>query len=349
MIKKTAICLALCTGLTLTYAAPSIKSTPLTLAPGASNDYVVDFVVDPTDTVTSGQFRIDIPADITVNSATSSNKQLFDCKAIGNKVVCILTADPQVGKLPATPGFLTISLTAGSKAGSYSPTMPAEAYGNVTPGTSSLGPIVVKSSTPPPVETKYTLTPSSTGTGTFNCTPAGKQAAGTAMTCTATPGTGFEIGTWGGACAATAKTATVCSFKMPAKNEAASVAFVKKQVTPPTTYTVTTDKNITNGSVTCNPPQGVAGTVAACTAKPNQGFKFERWTNCPGTAAGTTCRITLSDNVMDLSAVFSPIPSQPATPSTAAHPVPAVGILGLLAMLASLAGAASLVLRKKQA
>lgn len=334
-------------------AAPSLSLSPTTIEPGTPNPVVsLNYVAD--NNLSMGiKFTLNLPAGVTLDKVNSSGAP-FNCTKNSAGEIVVDGVDFTGAALKSTTGIcqLVFVVPAGST-GSIVPTKTFEEHSDLNSAEvavdTKLPSIQIKSSTPPPVETKYALVAKTDGNGSLSCMPAGDQAAGTAITCTANPSQGFEVAVWGDSCSGTAKTATVCNFKMPAQKALASVAFVKKQVTPPTTYTVTTDKNITNGSVTCNPSQGVAGTVAACTAAPKPGFRFERWTNCPGTAAGTTCQITLSDNVMDLSAVFSPIPSQPATPSTAAHPVPAVGILGLLAMLASLAGAASLVLRKKQA
>ena len=148
----------------------------------------------------------------------------------------------------------------------------------------------------------FKLTVTRSGSGTVASTPAGINCgsdcsevypAGTAVSLTATPATGYAFSAWSGACTG----AGTCSLSMAA---AKSVTATFKAL-PKYTLTV---KRSGSGTVTSS-PKGVtcgsdckeayfSGTAVTLTPVPATGYKFAGWSGaCTGT---TTCTITMSGN-----------------------------------------------------
>ena len=146
--------------------------------------------------------------------------------------------------------------------------------------------------------TCYALTRTHTGTGTdpvvspANSTgcSAGQYLAGAVVSLTATPGSGWTVGSWTGT-DNNASMSTTNTVTMPAAARTAIVNYV--QITH--TLTVAVDPA---GSGATNPAVGVhtyaPGAVAAVTATPAAGYKFDYWTGaCTG--AGS-CLVTMDAN-----------------------------------------------------
>ena len=87
--------------------------------------------------------------------------------------------------------------------------------------------------------------------------------------------------------------------------------------TTQTSYAVTIDSNIENGTVTANPTPATAGTEIVLTATPNKGYQFSSWTVTKeggGTVEVTNNIFTMPASNVIVSATFVTIP-QLATPT----------------------------------
>ena len=151
----------------------------------------------------------------------------------------------------------------------------------------------------------YTLTTSvtPTGGGTVTRSPnATSYAAGTVVTLTATPASGYQFTGWSGA--ATGTNATI-SVTMDA-NKAVTANFA---LIPIYTYTLTTSITPTGGGTVTRSPNATsyaAGTVVTLTATPASGYQFTGWS---GAATGTNATISVTmDANKAVTASFAAIP-----------------------------------------
>ncbi len=142
------------------------------------------------------------------------------------------------------------------------------------------------------VTATFTLNPTVTivpsAGGNITCTPT-TGAPGTVVNCNAAANGGFYFDAWsGGTCSGSN---TTCSFNLGTANVTVSGIF---SALPPGNYTVTTAFTA-NGSITCSPTSGVAGTPVSCTAIPAAGYQLSAWS---GTCSGNTspCTFTLNSN-----------------------------------------------------
>lgn len=152
-------------------------------------------------------------------------------------------------------------------------------------------PVTCGSVPPPPPPTAFTLSVTSAN-GTVAASPSqpsGGYAAGTLVSLTASPNSGYVFNGWTGACTGTG----TCSITMDA-NKTVTANFVP---TSTTRYSLTLS-GTTNGSISANPAQPTggypAGTVVAVAATPNSGYQLSGWTGaCSGTG---TCSVTMDAN-----------------------------------------------------
>ncbi len=137
--------------------------------------------------------------------------------------------------------------------------------------------------------TQYALTASVVG-GHGSVSPtSGSYAAGTVVTLTATPNTGYRVKAWNGTNndSSTSNTNTVTMNS----NKTVTVEF---ELIPATQYTLTTSVSpIGSGSI--NPSGGnyASGTEVTLTAYPDSGWEFDHW---GGAASGTNTSVTITMN-----------------------------------------------------
>jgi uncharacterized repeat protein (TIGR02543 family) len=129
--------------------------------------------------------------------------------------------------------------------------------------------------------------------------PGGTYDAGTVVTLTANPATGFQFSGWSGDLSGSTNPATITMDGN--KNVTATFTAL-----PPTQYTLTVN-TVGSGSVTLNPSGGTydAGTVVTLTAAPATGFQFSGWS---GDLSGATNPATITmDGNKNVTATFTAI------------------------------------------
>ena len=131
----------------------------------------------------------------------------------------------------------------------------------------------------------------------------------TSITLSATPNTGYVLGSWGGACNGTSETSP-CVLNMD------SAKTVSTTFNPaPTTYQLTVTKN---GAGTVTSVQTGINCGTTCTANfnsatqvtlksaPATGYAFGNWSGCDSVTAGGNCLVTMAAT-KSVSASFNPI------------------------------------------
>ena len=153
-----------------------------------------------------------------------------------------------------------------------------------------------------------------TGTAPFSCSTAtdcsGTYAAGTAVTLTATPATGYTVGAWSGS--GVACSGSTCQVTMSAARSI-SVSF-----TAVATPTYALGVTVTGSGTVTSSPAGIScgstctrsydqGTVVTLSAAPASGYSFTGWSGagCTGT---NTCVVTMSA-ARTVAATFTAIPA----------------------------------------
>jgi uncharacterized repeat protein (TIGR02543 family) len=142
--------------------------------------------------------------------------------------------------------------------------------------------------------TKYTLTASTSGSGTVSLSPTGgSYASGTSVTVTATPSSGYQFTGWSGDVSGTTNPVTI----QISRNTSVVASF--SQIT----YALSVTKSGSgSGTITASPAgiscgstctaSYVGGTVVTLTATPASGSTFGGWSgSCSGTS---TCSVTMS-------------------------------------------------------
>ncbi|MBX0334207.1 InlB B-repeat-containing protein, partial [Pontibacter sp. HSC-14F20] len=156
--------------------------------------------------------------------------------------------------------------------------------------------------------TMYALTLNQPENGTISADPsAPSYEAGTVVTLTATPASGYRFTGWTGDASGNVLTATVT---MDADKQV-SATF---ELIPPTMYALTITQPA-NGSITAQPAAAtyVAGTVVTLTATPADGFRFVSW---GGAATGTEPNTTVTmDQDKTVSATIEALPTGPLVTS----------------------------------
>ena len=168
----------------------------------------------------------------------------------------------------------------------------------------------------PPAPTKYTVTVTTEGGGTASASPA-KTAAGTEITLTATPNTGYHFKEWQVESPA-GLVITNNKFTMPDSNVAIKAIFEEDSPFAPTKHTVTV-KTDGNGIAFASPLLAVAGTEITLTAMPKKGYHFNEWQVISGGVAIENNKFLMPDSNVEVNAVFEkdapPAPTDPGKPS----------------------------------
>ena len=170
--------------------------------------------------------------------------------------------------------------------------------------------IFEKDATPPPVTTEYSVKVSTDGSGTAMADKT-SAAAGTVVTLTATPKSGYTFKQWqvitGGV------TIKDNKFTMPAGNVEVKAIFEKDATPPPapTEYsvTVTTDGN---GTAMADKTSAAAGTVVTLTAKADTGYHFKQWQVVTGGVTIKDNKFTMPAGNVEVKAVFEKNATPPA-------------------------------------
>ena len=133
--------------------------------------------------------------------------------------------------------------------------------------------------------TTYTVTVTSGGNGSASADYA-TAAAGTEITLTATPNTGYHFKEW----QVISGNVTIKDdkFLMPNDNVEVKAIFEKDAPPVPTEFTITV-KTDGNGTASASPDKAVAGTEIRLTATPNEGYHFKEWQVISGD-------VTIKDN-----------------------------------------------------
>ena len=168
----------------------------------------------------------------------------------------------------------------------------------------------------PPAPTKYTVTVTTEGGGTASASPA-KTAAGTEITLTATPNTGYHFKEWQVESPA-GLVITNNKFTMPDSNVAIKAIFEEDSPFAPTKHTVTV-KTDGNGIAFASPLLAVAGTEITLTAMPKEGYHFKEWQVISGGVAIENNKFLMPGSNVEVKAVFEkdapPAPTDPGKPS----------------------------------
>ena len=158
--------------------------------------------------------------------------------------------------------------------------------------------------------TTYTLSASSSPSAGGSVSPqGGSYAAGSTVTVTATPASGYQFTGWSGAASGTSNPVTITMDG----NKTLTANFA--QVSNPQTYTLTTTVS-GSGTISRNPNASsyTSGSTVTLTANPASGYKFDGWS---GAVSGTTNPVTIPMNAnKTVTAAFSQNTTPPPTPST---------------------------------
>ena len=171
--------------------------------------------------------------------------------------------------------------------------------------------------------TANTVTVTTDGSGTAFATPAAA-AAGTEITLSATPDSGFHFKEWqiisGGV------TIKNDRFTMPDGSVEIKAIFEKDASPAPTEHTVTV-KTDGSGTASASPAKAAAGTEITLTATPNAGYHFREWQVISGSVTIKDGKFTMPDGNVEVMAKFTAQakPIQTTTPQEAAAPIPATG------------------------
>ena len=165
------------------------------------------------------------------------------------------------------------------------------------------------SSNNPPPPQNFQLTVALTGTGTVISSPAGINCptactasfpSGTSVTLTATAGSGFQFGSYSGACSGTS-----CQFVL-SSNQSVSATFIAGGQL---SVTIVGQGTVTSSPAGINCPTTCTGTFAdgaavSLTATPTSGNNFSGFS---GACTGANCQLTLSKTAgASVTATFSP-------------------------------------------
>ena len=143
-----------------------------------------------------------------------------------------------------------------------------------------------------PSVTSYTVALTNDGNGTASAS-ATSAAAGTEITLTAVPNTGYHFKEW--KVISGSMTITNNKFTMPAENVEVKAVFEKDA---PTTYSLTTQVNGGNGTISASKTGLTAGSTETITFTPDAGYEIDTVT-VNGTAtsvSGNTLNVTMNEN-----------------------------------------------------
>ena len=162
---------------------------------------------------------------------------------------------------------------------------------------------------------EHTITVTTEGGGTASASPA-KAAAGTEITLTATPNTGYHFKEW----QVISGNVTIKDdkFLMPDSNVEVKAIFEEDAPPAPTEHTVTVTSS-GNGTASASPAKAVAGAEITLSATPNEGYHLKEWRVISGGVTIVDDKFTMPDSNVEVKAVFEedapPAPTDPAKPS----------------------------------
>ena len=166
----------------------------------------------------------------------------------------------------------------------------------------------------PAAEHIITVTTAGGGTASASSISA---TAGTEITLTATPNTGYHFKEWQVESLA-GLVITNNKFTMPDSNVAIKAIFEEDSPFAPTKHTVTV-KTDGNGIAFASPLLAVAGTEITLTAMPKEGYHFKEWQVISGGVAIENNKFLMPDSNVEVNAVFEkdapPAPTDPGKPS----------------------------------
>ena len=173
--------------------------------------------------------------------------------------------------------------------------------------------IFEKNATPPPAPTEYSVKVSTDGNGTAMADKT-SAAAGTVVTLTATPKSGYTFKQWqvitGGV------TIKDNKFTMPDENVEIKAIFAKNATPPPATteysVKVSTDGN---GTAMADKTSAAAGTVVTLTATPKSGYHFKQWQVVTGGVTIKDNKFTMPAGNVEVKAIFEKNATPPPAPT----------------------------------
>ena len=152
----------------------------------------------------------------------------------------------------------------------------------------------------PPAPTEFTITVKTDENGTASASHA-KAAAGTEITLTATPNTGYHFKEWqvmsGG------MTIKDNKFIMPDTNVEIKAIFEEDAPPAPTEFTITV-KTDENGTASASHAKAAAGTEITLTATPNTGYHFKEWQVMSGGMTIKDNKFIMPDTNVEIKAIF---------------------------------------------
>ena len=154
------------------------------------------------------------------------------------------------------------------------------------------------------------------GNGTASASP-DKAVAGTEITLTATPKTGYHFKEWEVE-SPTGLVITNNKFTMPDTNVEIKAIFEKDAPPTPTEYTVTVTSG-GNGTASASPAKAVAGTTITLSATPDKGYHLKEWEVMSGGVTIKDDKFLMPNDNVEVKAIFEkdapPAPTDPAKPS----------------------------------
>ena len=167
----------------------------------------------------------------------------------------------------------------------------------------------------PPAPTEYTVTVTNDGNGTASASHA-KATAGSEITLTATPNTGYHFKEW----QVISGNVTIKDdkFLMPDSNVEVKAIFEEDAPPAPTEHTVTVTSS-GNGTASASPAKAVAGAEITLSATPDKGYHLKEWQVISGGVTIVDDKFTMPDGNVEVKAIFEedapPAPTDPAKPS----------------------------------
>ena len=149
-------------------------------------------------------------------------------------------------------------------------------------------------------ETEYAVTVRDDGHGTGSADPA-SATAGTEITLTATPNTGYHFKEW--QVMSGDVTVRDDKFTMPGSDVEVKAIFEEDAPPAPAEYTVTVISG-GNGTASASHAKAVAGTEITLTAAPNAGYHFKEWQVMSGDVTVRDDKFTMPGSDVEVKAIF---------------------------------------------
>ena len=156
---------------------------------------------------------------------------------------------------------------------------------------------------------EHTITVTTEGGGTASASPA-KATAGTEITLTATPNTGYHFKEW----QVISGNVTIKDdkFLMPDSNVEVKAIFEEDAPPAPTEHTVTVTSS-GNGTASASPAKAVAGAEITLSATPDKGYHLKEWQVISGGVSIKDNKFTMPNNNVEIKAIFEK--DAPPTPT----------------------------------